>query len=114
MKDCNGHREVGTACDVESQSVANAMKQLEILGTSIGNGNHRSLFFDFKRDLRHYFFFSSLLHNIYIFSLFLCTLNISAPTDLLIELLIELISFLITVFAAKNTLQINSIFETMH
>lgn len=88
MKDRNGHREVGTACDVESQSVSNAMKKLKILWASINDGNCWSLFFNLKRDLWHFLIELALLHNnhkasISFFLSFqaLSTSNISAPAN---------------------------------
>lgn len=69
MKDCDGHREVRSASDVESECVADTVEQFEVFRTAIGDGNGRRLFFDFKRDLRHFYelFLLKLLHNIFHF-----------------------------------------------
>lgn len=54
MKNCYGDGKVGSARDIEAQSVADPVEELQIIGISICDGNCRSLFFDFKRDLRHF------------------------------------------------------------
>lgn len=54
MKNCNGDCKVGSASDIKPKSVSDSMEQLQIIRISIRFRNDRSLFFDLKRDLRHF------------------------------------------------------------
>lgn len=69
MKNCNGDWKISAASDVKAESVADAMEQLQIIRISIRDGNRRSLFFNLKRDLRHFRDSKRLLHNIFSLSL---------------------------------------------
>lgn len=66
MKNGDGHWEVRSTSDIEAESITDAMEQFKILRASIRDADCRGLFFNFKRDLRH---FCELL-----FSIFDCTI----------------------------------------